>query len=560
MSQCIDKNDQTTNNALALKPTSYTNSRGEYTLAQIDKFAEDFEKFIKEDTENNPIIVATNRYGDSFYDSYNPLNGFLRNRDDLNLYPDLQTRINIGDITALEYADFIKQFNHSPDSAANKRNTTPNTFLFELDSYYKASFSKSVLGGFCSLMPQIFGAIEAFFDLLDEANAIINDAIRYLDKIRNYRQELSNLTKKKIVEKLIEEITEKILEFVDEIFLALEEAVFNFDVTQFEQDPPPPAGQRIVARATRLKEEVSSFFTEDTKERIKAKFRKMIDYAVGLWENPSLDEIQYLVARFCALATGIEALIKDVKAPLDNFESKYTTVVNRITNISNATSAEAIRNGAVRLSDEAKRESINTMEELWQGISVTSPDLSNTAPVVDSYTPTGEIRIFVPPATSTEYADIPTFESIKSGKDSRFEFSGNWVNELGPQSWNRVDINAKVALLRFQEKLGFKIKITNAWRSSAYNESLIRRGTGAVKNSPHLQGLAFDISRPEIVARGFTDIRVAQLAAESGFKIIIVYPPPGQFVDLPRQIPGIMIRSTSGKAAAGFYHLDIRRR
>lgn len=559
MAQCIDKTDQTTNNALALPAAPYTNSRGEYTLSQVDKFAEDFENFIKQDTETNPVAVAINKYGDDFYNSYNPLNGFIRDRSDLNLYPDLQTRINIGNITALEYADFIKQFNHTANSADNKRRFSPTTFLFELDSYYKASFSKSVLGGFCALMPQVFGAIEAFFDLLEDIGEAIDDAIKFLNKIRNYKQELSNLSKKKIVENLIEEITEKILEFVDEIFLAFEEALYNYDVTQFEQDPPPPAGARIAARAERLKEEAKSFFSEETKEKIKEKFKKMINYAVGLFDNPSLDEIQYLVARFCALATGVEALIKDVKAPLDNFESKYKTVATRIANLSNQTTAEAVRNGAIRVSPEVKRQAINIMEEQWSYSAEleNNPQVASGA-IVDSFTPTGDIRNNIIPASAAEFGQLPSFEDIKNGKDSRFEFSGDWVTKLGPQGWNRVDSNAKIALLRLQKELGFKIVITSAWRSTQYNNSI----EGSAKQSPHLQGLAFDISRPEILARGFTDLRFVQIAGRAGFKFVQIYPPSGGVVDLPStRIPGApIVRIQRNVARNGFYHIDIRTR
>lgn len=568
MSQCIDKNSQTTNNALALPAAPYTNSRGEYTLAQIDKFAEEFTNNILQDTEKNPVNIAVNRYGDSFYESYNPLNGFVRSND-LGLYPDLEKRILIGNITALEYADFIKQYNHSPNSAANKRNSNPSTFLFELNSYYKASFSTSAIGGFCKLMPQIFGAIEAFFNLLEDIGEAIDDAIKFLNKIRNYKQELSNLSKKKIVEKLIEEITEKILEFVDDIFLALEEAVFNFDVTQFEEDPPPPAGQRIAKRAARLKAEATSFFTKDTKERIKAKFRKMINYAVGLFENPSLDEIQYLIARFCALATGVEALIKDVKSPINNFESKYTTVVNRIRNMSNDTTADAVRNGAVRVAPDVKRESINTMEQQWNYNSDVEQSTANLDPsviraIVDSYTPTGEVRNNIIPPSAREYGDLPSFQKIRDGQDSRFAFSGDWVKVLGAQGWNRLDEDLVVALMRLQEQLGFKITITSAWRSIQYNASL----ADSARESTHTQGLAVDIARPEIYSR-FGDLRFIQIAGQAGFKFVQVYPPPGGAVSLgsipttpgTRSTNGLpMVRVQYGVADSGFYHLDVRTR
>jgi len=505
MAVCVDKNDQTTNNALALSAAPTINSRGEYTLAQIDKFAEELAKSIQEDSERNPIIIAGNRYGyDQFYASYNSLNSFLRD-EDLNNYPDLNKRLGIGDITALEFADFIGQYTLTPTSFNNKRDRDKNGLLFQLNNYYRGSFADSILGGFCKLMPQVFGAIEAFFTLVGKVQDFIDDAVKYLNKIRNYREELSNLSKKKIIEELLKKIKEEILKFIDEIFASLTDAVGGFDETKFQQDPPTPYEERIAERARYLKEEALSFFNEDNKEKIKKKFRDLLDYVVGLFENPSLEEIQFAVARFCSFATGIEALIKDVQSPINKFESKYTTVINRLKAISHATTSKAVENGAVRVSDEAKSEAINKIEsDIW----VFSPDVERvTAPqetgIVtqeqprrDYHTPNGLPPQNVPPISPSEFGELPTFDRIKRGLDHRFAFAGNWVTALGEQGWTRVDNRAKVALLRLQKELGVKLTITSAYRSQQYNAKLRESNKQVASNSLHMSGLAFDIANP----------------------------------------------------------------
>lgn len=502
MARCVDRNDQTTNNANALTPGPYVNSRGEFTLAQIDKFAEELAATIQNDAQTNPIIVATNQYGsEAFYDAYNGLDFLVRN-EDLNAYPDLSKRISIGNITALEFADILKQYNLTPDSFKNKDKTT---LLFQLNNYYRGTFADSLLGGFCKLMPQVFGAIEAFFTLVGKVQDFIDDAVKYLNKIRNYKQELSNLTKKQIVEKLLAKIKEEILKFVDEIFASLTDAVGNFDETQFEQDPPTPYEDRIAARARFLKEEALSFFNEENKEKIKKKLRDLLDYVVSLFDNPSLDEIQYAIARFCALATGIEALMKDVQSPINNFGSKYSTVINRLKAISHATTARAVENGAVRVSDEAKREAINRQEAQWAyNASIELVVVPQETGVVeidppprrDFPTPTGAAPQNVAIATPDEIGELPTFDRIRRGLDHRFAFSGNWVTELGHQGWTRVDDRAKVALLRLQKELKIKLTITSAYRSQQYNAKLRRTNKQVAANSLHMSGLAFDIANP----------------------------------------------------------------
>jgi hypothetical protein len=536
MATCIDKNDQTTGNALALPSAPTVNSRGEYTLAQIDRFAEELAQTIQADRERNPILIATNEYGsEAFYNSYNPLNGFLRN-ENLSDYSDLSKRLGIGDITALEYADFIKQYNLTPTSFDNKRNNDKTNLLFQLNNYYKSSFSESLLGGFCRLMPQVFGAIDAFFTLIGKIQGFIDDATKYLNKIRNYREELSNLSKKEIVKKLIEKIKEEILNFIDEIFASLTDAVGNFDETQFEQDPPTPAAERIAARARFLKEEAQSFFSEENKEKIKKKFRDLLDYVVSLFENPSLEEIEFAVARFCSFATGIEALIKDVQSPINNFGSKYSTVVNRLKAISHATTAKAIENGAIRKSDEAKSEAINTIEQnIWvydeevERIIIPESGVIPPEEVKKDYpTPDGTAPQNTPPVSASEFGELPTFEKVKKGRDARFVFSGNWVTELGEQGWTRVDERAKIALLRLQKEMKVQLTITSAWRSQQYNKKI-----GGVKNSLHLTGLAFDIANPpglspilgtwRTTAGTIRVVKFKELAKRCGFTFVKFY-------------------------------------
>ena len=548
MATCVDKNNQTTNNALALSAVSNVNSRGEYTLAQIDKFAEELAESIKADSERNPVLIATNEYGsETFYNSYNPLNGFLRN-EDLNAYSDLNKRLNIGNITALEFADFIKQYNLTPTSFDNKRNNDKINLLAQLNNYYKGSFSDSLLGGFCKLMPQVFGAIEAFFTLVGKVQEFIDDAAKFLNKIRNYREELSNLSKKEIVKKLIEKIKEEILKFVDEIFASLTDAIGGFDETKYQQDPPAPltTEERIAARARFLKEEALSFFSEETKEKIKKKFRDLIDYVVSLFENPSLEEIQFAIARFCAFATGVEALMKDVQSPINNFGSKYSTVFNRLKAMSHATSAKAIENGAIRVSDEAKSEAINNIERnLWtydpnieivtipQETGSIVPEAQQQEIKRDYPTPDGRPPQNVPPVTGSEFGELPTFERIKKGRDPRFLFSGNWVTELGEQGWTRVDERAKIALLRLQKEMKVRLTITSAYRSQQYNEKLRRKNNQVAKNSLHMSGLAFDIANPpgldpilgnwRTTAGSIRVVKFRDLAKRCGFTYVKFY-------------------------------------
>ena len=77
MSDCIDTNDQLTQNQLALSSSALVDGSGRYTLAQVDAAAKELADSIVKDAETNPLIVAVNKYGDDVYKSTDYLNGLL---------------------------------------------------------------------------------------------------------------------------------------------------------------------------------------------------------------------------------------------------------------------------------------------------------------------------------------------------------------------------------------------------------------------------------------------------------------------------------------------------
>jgi hypothetical protein len=508
MAQCVDRTDQTTQNSLALPPAPYTNQRGEYTLQQIDKFADDLAKSILNDAEKNPIAIAVNQYGDDFYRASNYLNGSFRNRqttqDNLSNYPDLQNRWNKGNITNLELADFIKIYNYTPAAVISDGDEDYLKLLSQLDSYYKTSFTSSILGGFCALMPQVFAAIDAFFDLVDQVDAIIQDAIKFLNKIRTF-EGISSIVNKAAVEKLINEIKQKIVDAIEKVFDDVMNSIDNFDIEQIIGEVETFVVNGAIKQILTFKEQLCNFFTPENKKRITDKIKALIDYAVSLFENPNLEEIQFMVMRFCAFASNIEALIKDIKSPLNNYGFKYRRIHQRLKNISNLRTSGAISSGATRYSDEVKKETINSQQQEWN---------NEQEEGVEEITVTGEQFVNPPLPSLSEYTNLPKCGNVLKGTDPRVKISGDWVEDLGLQGYTRIDLDVKVYLMRMHEKLGVQFNIVNGWRSQQYNKKI--EGS---PESPYLTGLAIDIEKVD----GVSDFDVEDAAIRSGFKTVDIY-------------------------------------
>ena len=346
---CVDPNDQLIQNTLSISARPVTDGVGRYTLAQIDAVSAEIADSIIKDAESNPLSRAVNKYGDDIYKSTTYLNGLLKQRiGDLTPYPDLQDRWQRGDISNLETADFIQAYNYTPANLLND-NDSPK-LARNLDAYYKNDFHTSILGGFCNRFDSFFASVDAFFDLIGTVEGIIADAIEIAGKISRGYDGIKDLTVKALIKELIESIKEKITDVIDRVFQEVQDMIENFDPAAITQDAETFVNKNVIKGIMTTREQMCAFFTEENKKGIKDKIKGLIDYAIAAFESPGIEEIQYIIARICALAGSIEALIRDINKPLDDYTRRYSTIVDRLKNISRINESSAIRAGAIRYS------------------------------------------------------------------------------------------------------------------------------------------------------------------------------------------------------------------
>ena len=206
MANCIDLRDQITQNTLSLSTGPSVNFNGEYTTAQIAVFTEELSKNIAENANNNALTRMTNAFGDGLNNTVSYLNGLFKElmANNLNDYPEIQTRWASGNMTAIEVADFMEAFNYTPQGIANQTDFTK--LLRELNNYYTSSFSDSLLGGFCSTMTNIFQKIDAFYDLIGVIDGIITDALAFIQKINEFEGYPPEIAQQGLITFLINQI------------------------------------------------------------------------------------------------------------------------------------------------------------------------------------------------------------------------------------------------------------------------------------------------------------------------------------------------------------------
>lgn len=482
------------------------NGAGEFTINQVDIFEEQFRSSIVADVELNPLSAAVKQYGNSFYEVTNAINNDFLNRSyivkKLPDYTVLSERLQRGPITPLEFAAFIKNSNYTPSAAIVSSNANGSRFLNELEGFYNGDFSTSILGGFCSLFANIFGAIGAFFDLIDSLNALTTDALNFIEKIKNIEDPIKAFFEKIKVKALIEAIKEKIVLMIEQTIMQVCMAISNFNVEAITGPINNSIDASIVANVEEKKTLLQDFCGTENSKRIVAKIKALIDYAVGLFENPSLEEIQFLIARICALATGIEGVVKKLKEPLNDFGDRYEEVFNTIKNASNRVTGEAVRAGALRTTKDINRPQINIAKAAWEEA--------------------GNVRL----SSAEEYRGIPTWEALQAGSDPRLKIRGGWVTRMTPASegWTKLDMNLKVLIIRLQEdaiKAGIipgHLYLNSGFRSVQYNAKV-----GGAKSSKHTSGLAVDLAWDGFKGKSENTNLFVALARKTGFKGIGLY-------------------------------------
>lgn len=452
-------------------------------LYQLNKLQAEFEKNAAKLTESNVITDFTDIYTEeTFNQGLITFNNFLLSvltNENLNLavnYPLVQDRLDTGvAITPIEYANFMEDVSYNPITIQTAITTIPTNVLKLYDTHINGNFSKSSMGTFCQLAPSIFGAIEGFFTSITNFANKITDII---NKIQNFS-----------LSALIDNLKKKILEVVEKSIEKIKGIVENFSIDGLVSEVDSFFHDKIVGKFYSLKNEAMKFFDDINIENFKKTIEGLLSYAANIFKDPKIEEIQFLIYRFCSFITQVEDIINSVKNPLDLFTKNYTSVKQQLKTNSSVNTIAAVSAGAKR------------------------PTETEVAAVVPVGLSAEAVRGNTLPPTPEERDDLPEWNGNSAtgySDDPRVQFTGNWVNPykpgckggMGSEGWmwaNPVFKESKVYLMRvhkeFSKRTGINtLFITSAYRSPEYNACLRSKRPGVAKNSDHIKGLAFDIS------------------------------------------------------------------
>lgn len=487
------------NKARLSSSVSTTNADGSFNINKIDQLGADFISSYLEEAEENPITKAVNFYGQEIYTSLNNANQIFK-QTNLAGFPTLNDRITRGQIGILEFSDFLGEYNYNLSVFDATLANNIDKINFEFDAYYQNTFSSSILGGFCRTIQNVFGAIDAFFDLVDMIQGFISDAISFINKFKS-GQLFSDAAKKASAEALIRTMKEKIKDIICQAWLRTKNAILNLNVVNLINDTDSHVNPQVAKKGKQIRQRSLALLSEDNCERMTEKVEALLDYAVSIFELPSLEEIQYLILRFCALLSNVEALIYDIRKPTQNFALKYQNVVNRLRRVSDVATGKAIINGGKRYDRQLRKQKA---DEAWPNWSKGIDDaLNGVEQDTNLPTPSGKPPKNRPPKRAFEYEKIPDWETVSSGGSSVFTFYNKGKNfGDGQASWYNMEEEFIIDIMNIQAVIGKPFQINSAWRSTQYNKRV-----GGVEGSFHTSGMAFDIATKNLNSNDIQLIR-----------------------------------------------------
>lgn len=427
-------------------------------------------------------------------------------------YPFLYDRLRDNpNISGAECDKFLRDYNFDRNNFSKSlRNglLDPNgTDMLGLlnDFYSLGAFSSTAIGMFCSMVPDIFATVNQLVNAFNSGREMVQDVLSFLANPAAIDWKLSEAA----VKTMLDQLKNHVLNFVDQLAKTAMQKVYN--ITGGWIDPQYIYNHGALSeKFVREKEKAASFFSKENLQGIKDKIQGAIQYAAGVFERMDLEEIQFLIMRFCELLQSIEQLFFGMTTTMSNMIQNYQAVHSLLSGSGDLATAEALAAGAVRYDSGSRMEGIRFAGSLPSYGPVDSSPMA--APGSQIPSDGRGVPANVAPMTQDEIGSVPSYEQIKDGGSQFLAFQGGGLT-MGPAGWTNARAEEKVMLIRLAKELGGRrLTVNCAYRSPEHNKKV-----GGATNSVHMSGKAFDISHSGMGTSVETFINTARSVGFRGF-------------------------------------------
>jgi len=357
-----------------------------------------------------------------------------------------------GDSDGVDFSDILIIKPNDP-----KIDVILNEYEYYLGNNFK---SRSSLSSFCDMAPSIFEKIQRVTDVFKGFKRLAGKISSTFSKISSGIASTTFSQLKNIVTDHVKIVFERELNRLKN---------FSFKLVTNSKS----MSKRVATKTSKLLEDARAFFTEENMNEIQDSIKAQVEYVLDFFKEPSIEEIQYIVYRFCTLLTTLDHVFKAKISPLKQVIQSHDETRLALEATSGMATSRAIRAGAFRLPPQqydATRSSYSSRLK-----SVSDQVGSNYNPNTITITP----------------EDLDGVTPWNNGNgDSRIGFNGQWVTKLGAIGWTGVKPEIRIMIMQVQAEFGKRLIINSGLRPEWYNRTI----PNAAKRSLHISGVALDVT------------------------------------------------------------------
>ncbi len=364
------------------------------------------------------------------------------------------------------------------------------TRLFnDLDFYYDVNIGGTISSGLCKQFNSTLGDLSKAMLIVNAGKNVVTDIINVTEKDA---KKLADAIKQ---QGLLRTLLDLLKSIVDKLIAKVKQ-LMNAAVTAGTSavESLGSAAKSIQKKISRMARDIEEFTSDTNLADIKKAVEAFIAKAASSFERLTPENIALLMFRLCQFTESLQAVMMAPAIKMNKMANQVESELKALTSVQKTNVKEAVKYGAIRVSEEDKKAKKDSVIKLSKNIKPSERNVN----YVTSQEPTKE--------------EIALVSSIsESGLGQNITFSSSVISDQG---WQDIDASVWYKLLRIQEQTGSSYVVKQAATKRKNSASAL----GGTSKTAHDSGYAIDIN----VSSDIRDDTIVA-ASRAGFTGIGVY-------------------------------------
>ena len=364
------------------------------------------------------------------------------------------------------------------------------TRLFnDLDFHLDVNVGNSISSGLCNQFNSTLGKLSAAMLLVNAGKNSVTDIVNLTEKdTKKLVESIVQVGILKTLLGLLESIVDKLLTKVKQTMNSAVSAGTSA-VTALGS-----AAKSLQKKLGRMARDIEAFTSATNLADLKTAIEAFIAKAASSFERLTPENIALLMYRLCQFTESLQSIMMAPAVKMNKLANQVETEVKALTSLEKTNTKEAVKYGAIRVSNDDKKVKKDSI--IAQSKSI-KPSERNVVYITSREPTESEISLV---------RDIS-----ESGLGQNITFSSSVISDEG---WQDIDTSVWYKLLRLQEQTRYSYVVKQAATKRTNNKSSL----GGTSKNAHNSGYAIDIN----VSSDMRDDTIVA-ASRAGFTGIGVY-------------------------------------